>query len=61
MTTYKYVNVNAVRFMPNGSVAVELRDTIVWFDTTLKGTWSRRGTVFRVVTKSDPLVTRLRK
>lgn len=48
MTTYKYVNVNAVIFFANGRVAIELRDSVVIFDSVVKGTWSKRGTVFRV-------------
>jgi hypothetical protein len=56
MTTYKYDSVNSVQFYPWGHVGIDLRDHRVMFRTVVKGTWSKKGTSFRVVSKSKPII-----
>jgi hypothetical protein len=55
MTTYKYVNVNAVVMLPNRAMLIEQRDSVTVFRLHVKGTWSRRGTCFRVCTSQQPV------
>jgi hypothetical protein len=58
MKTYKYDSVNAVVFKSDGSVTIETRDHHHQFTTVVKGTWSLRGTKFRVVSMVKPKTVR---